>query len=131
MEFEVASVHLEEPGRFTPPNFALDAGNGPVPPGGRFHADFPLAVYITFAYKLWLTSEQIDTMLAHLPKWVADDHFVIDARAGGNPTKDQMRLMVRSLLADRFRLAVHFETQEAPVLAIVLAEPGKLWAEDT
>lgn len=51
---------------------------------------------------------------------------MIDARAEGNPTKDQMRLMVRSLLADRFKLAVHFETQETPVLAMVLARPGKL-----
>ncbi len=126
MEFEVASIHLGEPGKFTPPNFALDTGNGWIPPGGRFHADFPLAVYITFAYQLWLTSEQMDTMLAHLPKWVATDQFVIDARAEGNPTKDQMRLMVRSLLADRFKLAVHFETQETPVLAMVLAKPGKL-----
>ncbi len=126
MEFEVASIHLGEPGQFTPPNFALDTGNGRIPPGGRFHADFPLAVYITFAYKLWLTSEQMDTMLAHLPKWVATDQFVIDARAEGNPTKDQMRLMVRSLLADRFKLTSHFETQETPVLAMVLAKPGKL-----
>lgn len=70
MEFEVASIHLGEPGKFTPPNFALDTGNGWIPPGGRFHADFPLVVYITFAYKLWLTSEQMDTMLAHLPKWL-------------------------------------------------------------
>jgi bla regulator protein blaR1 len=126
MEFEVASIHLGEPGEFTPPNIALDTGNGRIPPGGQFHADFPLAVYITFAYKLWLTSEQMDTMLAHLPKWVATDRFVIDARAEGNPTKDQMRLMVRSLLADRFKLAAHFETQETPVLAMVLAKPGKL-----
>lgn len=126
MQFDVASIHLGKPGEFTPPNFARDAGDGPDPPGGRFHADFPLADYITFAYKLWLTSEEIDAMLAHQPKWIATDQFVIDARAEGNPTKDQMRLMVRSLLTDRFKLAVHFETQETPVLAMVLAKPGKL-----
>lgn len=127
-EFEVASIRLEEPGKFTAPNFALDAGNGPVPPGGRFHADFPLAVYIMFAYKLWLAPEQMTTMLAHLPNWVSNSHFVIEARAEGNPTKDQMRLMVRSLLADRFKLAVHFEEQETPVFAMSLIRPGKLGA---
>ncbi len=125
-EFEVASIRLEEPGKFTLPNFALDTGNGPVPPGGRFHADFPLRVYIAFAYKLWLTPEQLRNMLAHLPSWVATDSFVIDARAEGNPTKDQMRLMVRSLLVDRFKLAIHFEAQETPVLAMSLIKPGKL-----
>jgi len=36
-----------------------------------------------------------------------------------------MRLMMRSLLADRFRLAIHNETREVPVLALVLAKPGK------
>jgi uncharacterized protein (TIGR03435 family) len=34
--------------------------------------------------------------------------------------------MMQSLLADRFHLAVHFETQESPVLALSLIKPGKL-----
>jgi uncharacterized protein (TIGR03435 family) len=50
---------------------------------------------------------------------------VIEAKADGNPTKDQMRLMMQSLLADRFKLAVHFETQEQPVLALVPIKEGK------
>jgi uncharacterized protein (TIGR03435 family) len=33
--------------------------------------------------------------------------------------------MMQSLLADRFKLALHFETREAPVLALVLDKPGK------
>ena len=43
-----------------------------------------------------------------------------------NPSKDQMRLMMQSLLAERFKLAVHFETHDVPVMALVLVEPGKL-----
>ena len=127
MEFEVATVRLNKPGTFIPPSFALDAGDfyDSADPHGRFSADFPLSVYIQFAYKLWLTQDQIHSMLANLPKWVATDSFVIQAMAPGNPTKDQMRLMVQSLLADRFKLAVHFETQRTSVLALVLAKPGK------
>lgn len=128
MSFDVASIRQSKPGTFTPPNFALDNGDSYAPfpdPGGRFTADFPLAVYIEFAYKLWLTPEQKDSMLAHLPKWVATDNFEIHAKAEGNPTKDQMRLMMQSLLADRFKLAIHFETQQVPVLALVLEKPGK------
>jgi uncharacterized protein (TIGR03435 family) len=34
--------------------------------------------------------------------------MVIEAKAAGNSTKDQMSLMVRSLLLDRFKLAAHF-----------------------
>jgi bla regulator protein blaR1 len=33
--------------------------------------------------------------------------------------------MMQSLLADRFKLAVHFETREAPVLAVMLVDPGR------
>jgi bla regulator protein BlaR1 len=141
MAFEVASVKPSPPGAFRPPNFPLDPGPAFAaprtgePPRGRFSAHFPLIVYITFAYKLSLTPDQREAMVAHLPKWVASDAFEIEARAPqnnatrDNPTKDQMRLMMQSLLADRFNLAVHFETQTVPALAMVLAKPEKLGAQ--
>ncbi len=34
--------------------------------------------------------------------------------------------MMQSLLADRFKLAVHFETQEVPVFALTLVKAGKI-----
>ena len=94
-EFEVATIRLNKPGTFIPPNFAMDSGDfyNPSDPHGRFSADFPLSVYIQFAYKLWLTNDQVHTMLANLPKWVATDSFVIRAMAPGDPTEDQMRLI--------------------------------------
>jgi bla regulator protein blaR1 len=64
-------------------------------------------------------------MYAKLPKW-ANSSYLIEAKADGNPTKDQMRVMMQSLLADRFKLRVHFDTREGPVLALLLVEPGKL-----
>ena len=127
MSFEVASVRLAKPGAFTPPNFVMDDADsfGSDHPGGRLTANFPLIVYIMFAYKLRPTGEQIDSMLAPLPKWVTTDSFVVNAKAEGNPTKDQMRLMVQSLLEDRFKLTIHFASQQVPVLALVLDKPGK------
>jgi len=124
MAFEVASVK-KDPGPFRPPNFPLDTGDAYRPVGGRFSADFPLMTYITFAYKIGLAPDQRQALMAHLPDWVATDRFAIEARAEGAPTKDQMRLMMQSLLAERFKLAAHFETQVVPVLAMVLAKPGK------
>jgi bla regulator protein blaR1 len=124
--FDVASVRQSKPGTFTPPSFPLDAGDAYASTGGRFSADFPLATYIAFAYKLSLTQEQRQSMLARLPKWAAADRFDIQARAEGNPTKDQMRLMMQSLLADRFKLALHFETRDVPVLALTLVKSGKM-----
>jgi bla regulator protein blaR1 len=121
MTFEVASVKLAKPGTFTMPTFFLDQGDA-KPPGGHFLGSWPLAGYIWFAYKL--DTFQSD-LRAQLPKWANDD-YVIEAKADGNPTKDQMRLMMQSLLADRFKLRVHFETKEVPVFALILVKPGKL-----
>lgn len=105
-------------------NFPLGPGDVYVPNGGYLSAsNFPLITYIFFAYKIM--GNQGQYLIAQLPKWVSEDRFDIQARAEGNPTKDEMRHMMRSLLADRFKLAVHTENREVPVLAFVLLKPGK------
>jgi bla regulator protein blaR1 len=53
------------------------------------------------------------------PDWL-NDRFDIDAVAEGQPTAREMRLMVRKLLADRFKLAVHKESRDLPLYALVL-----------
>lgn len=130
MAFEVASVKLSKPDAFSPPSFPLGADDvftNPQrqSPNGRFSATFPLSAYISFAYKLYTSRWQLDAATSHLPKWASTDRFEIEARAPANTTKDQMRLMMQSLLAERFQLAVHFETRELPVLAMSLVKPGK------
>ena len=125
MAFEVASVKLSTAKQMRI-NVPLDAGDRYTPTGGLFSADVPLWSYIQFAYKLWWPAEDQRKEIDRLPKWVTNDRYSIEARAVGNPTKDQYRLMVRSLLADRFKLATHFETRDVPVLAVTLATAGKL-----
>ena len=133
MAFEVASVKLKKPGSrwLGRLSFHLDPGDSFTDPRtgesphGRFSAAFPVTFFISFAYKLMLSADQRQAMIAHLPQWVDTDDFEIDAKAAGNPTKDQMRLMMQSLLAERFHLAVHYETQEMPVYALTLIKPGK------
>ncbi|HUI76265.1 MAG TPA: TIGR03435 family protein [Bryobacteraceae bacterium] len=119
MAFDVASVKPTKSPRL--PNFPLNNGNAKTP-GGHLAASFSLGDYIQFAYKL--EPSQWSAVRTQLPKW-ANDNYAIDAEAEGNPTKDQMRLMMQSLLADRFKLKVHFETREVPVLALVLVKPDK------
>jgi len=126
MAFEVASIRVTEPGKFSPPSFALSSDDSMRPTGGEFHADFPLIVYIEFAYKIWPSRDQTAAMLAQMPKWATTEHFTIHAKAAGNPSKDQYRLMVQALLAERFKLAVHFENREVAALAMTLEKPGKL-----
>jgi bla regulator protein BlaR1 len=127
MEFKVASIRAAEPGARRRSNVSLTVEDEAIPPGGRFSSTAPLAKYIVFAYKLMLVGSQWDAVYGRLPKWATSDLFTIEAEAPmANPTKDQMRLMMQSLLAQRFHLAVHFETHDVPVMALVLVDPGNL-----
>lgn len=129
LEFEVASVKEDLPdtsGKRVMPasNVPLAPGDTFSPTGGLFQAThWPLIAYISFAYKL--LPGQLQSLNNDLPKWTMQDFFDIDARAAGNPTKDQFRLMMQSLLANRFKLAMHTERRQQPVFALVLDKPGK------
>ena len=69
--------------------------------------------YISFAYKL--TPAQVSLLDPQLPgNWVAFDQFDIQARASADTTKDQVRLIVQSLLAERIKLAAHWEVRHIP-----------------
>src|SRR5262249_48781678 len=61
------------------------------------------------------------------PAWIDSDHFDITAKAEGNPGRAQLQLMLRSLLADRFKLVVYKQTRDAAAYALVVARSdGKL-----
>ena len=129
LSFEVASIRRAEPGSFKAPNVPLNAGDQYASTGGRYSATTALTNFITFAYKLTLTRDQRQALAAHLPGWFSTESFTIEAHAPANlpdPTKDQMRQMMQSLLADRFNLKIHFETRQASLLALTVAKPGKL-----
>ncbi len=122
--FDVASVKINKTDNPSKANFPLGPGDVYVPNGGLFSTTgFPLVTYLFFAYKV--IGNQGQYLLPQLPAWATTEKYDIQARAEGNPGKDQMRMLMRGLLADRFKLAVHIEKRELPVLALVLAKPGK------
>nr|HEV7955142.1 TIGR03435 family protein [Candidatus Acidoferrales bacterium] len=124
MAFEVASVKLTA-GAPVATGFSVGPGDDYQPTGARFRASSPLKDYIEFAYKVW-PSEELRREFSRLPKWVSDDRYTIEAKAPiDNPTKDQMRLMMQSLLADRFQLVVHFDAREVPVFELRLVKAGQ------
>lgn len=64
------------------------------------------------------------------PNWIHSDRFDIEGKAEGTFNQDQMREMLRALLADRFELVVHRETRQLPAYALTLARTdGRLGAE--
>jgi Protein of unknown function (DUF3738) len=50
--------------------------------------------------------------------WISTDHFDIIAKAEGNPTNDEFSLMLRALLAERFKLSVRHESRDRPIFAL-------------
>ena len=52
------------------------------------------------------------------------EHYDITAKAAGPATTDEMRVMMRALLAERFKLQLHRETKEVSAYALVEAKGG-------
>jgi uncharacterized protein (TIGR03435 family) len=101
---------------------------GPVPPGGgklsvsgsRLTVDlYGLFALITFAY---------DVKPYQVSGASALDHtyydIVADAADGRARTKAEFRPLMRTLLAERFKLRVHRESREMPVYALVVGPKG-------
>jgi bla regulator protein BlaR1 len=76
-----------------------------------------------------------DSQISGGPGWIDSEHYSIDAKrddsSAGARTKltrdeegEQLRLMIQSLLADRFKLVLHHETKDLPVYALVVAKNG-------
>jgi len=126
-EFEVASIRENKADGRSTSNIPLDRGSAYFPTGGILSATSQsLVSLLIFAYKIEI-SEFRGGLMRSLPSWAVKDKFDIQAKAGTEePTKEGMRLMMQSLLEDRFKLRVHREKQQTPVLGLFLAKPGKL-----
>jgi uncharacterized protein (TIGR03435 family) len=55
------------------------------------------------------------------PDWIHTDRWDIVAKADGDPPQPMLIDMLKTLLADRFKVVLHNETREMPIFALVLA----------
>ncbi len=122
--FEVASVKPSNPDPANPLSMMPRA----MPqPGGRFVAsNIPLRLLIRLAYEVQ------DFQISGGPPWMLSNKFDITAKAAGSSTLGQKELipLLRSLLADRFKLKTHTETREMPVYDLVIARSDKRLGPD-
>jgi len=58
------------------------------------------------------------------PAWLATERFDIVAKLPDGAAKDDAPRMLQALLEERFKLAAHRDTQEHPVLALVVGKDG-------
>lgn len=93
-----------------------------IQPGGRFAATgVPLRVLISMAYNVR------DFQILNAPSWTADQRYDINAKsetAGDQTSMEQIRPMLKALLAERCGLKLREETRELPVYTLVEAKGG-------
>jgi uncharacterized protein (TIGR03435 family) len=109
--FEVASIKQNVSG--------AEATASYVQPGGRYTAtNVTLRMLMKTAYQVH------DTQIVDGPGWIDVDRFDVSAKAAEAPTAqafiERARLMLRPLLADRFKLVVREERRELPIYGLVL-----------
>lgn len=110
--FEAASVKLAKPGAGAIPIARMQGGPGNGDPSHLSYESIPLINVITQAYK----SERYQISG---PKWLDDTRYDIAASLPPNSTADQCRLMLQNLLAERFKMSVHSESQQREGLALL------------
>lgn len=115
LTFDVTSVK---------PNTSGEQGGSSKAQPGRY-----LGLNVTLKRAVGLAYRPVQEFVGG-PDWINTDRFDIEGSVEGTPTQDQMLEMLRSLLADRFKLAVHRETRQMPAYALTLARgDGRLGAE--
>jgi uncharacterized protein (TIGR03435 family) len=109
--FEVASV---KPATVGQPGGGLVTGHGRLTV-----ANETLKRCIMGAYGLG------PNLISGGPGWLESDRFEIVAKSERDQDGDKaLMLMLRTLLAERFKLAVHFETRTIPALVLEVAKNG-------
>ena len=113
--FDAASVRASK--RLVP-------GNKSVNPNGIVYSNVTLSDCLEAAWNV--KRYQISG-----PEWLQSDTYDITAKVESEADKERMMLMLRTLLADRFKLTLHRETRERAVYALVVTKNGpKLHAAD-
>ncbi len=118
--FEVASI------KPTPPEFV---GFQSYVKGDRYTAmTASLRNLIGYAYGI------LDFQIAEGPAWASTDHWNIDAKIGtgkADPRGEQAKLMLQSLLTERFGLKFHRVTKKRPGYAVVIDKGGPKLVESS
>ena len=113
LAFDVVSIKRTDPNDTRP---GADFG---AQPGGRLVArNNAVANFITNAYGV------PNYTVVGGPAWMRTDRYDMEARANGEPSRAEMMLMLRTLLAERFQFRMHTETREMPAYVLTVARGG-------
>jgi uncharacterized protein (TIGR03435 family) len=98
--------------------------------GGRFSA-----TGISFRLLMRYGYDVQDFQIMGGPRWLGTDRWDVEAKAEGTQNRlpaEQQKHMIQALLADRFKLKVHFEKQKlTPAYALVVERSGPKFMDST
>jgi uncharacterized protein (TIGR03435 family) len=115
--FEAASIKPSaplEPGRIM---VGMRGGPGTPEPGQMTFINVSLKDLVQNAYNV--KSYQVTG-----PDWLNSARFDVTAKVPVGATKEQARVMMQNLLAERFKLVVHHSTKESSIYALLVAKGG-------
>jgi uncharacterized protein (TIGR03435 family) len=124
VQFEVASVRPSRPD--------VHDGFSGVTPGGGFEARAERMRNL-FATAWDVHWDHVDEMIVGMPKWMDSARYDILAKPAsvttGSPPQgtsfvdDDLRMMLRTLMIDRFRIKAHYEDRLVDAYTLVAARP--------
>ena len=106
--FEIASIKVNSSG-------SQNFGFTPQPGGVLVATNVSARQMVTYAYSMQ------NSRVEGGPDWLDAVRYDISAKAAGPATQDQMLPMLRTLLADRFKLVMHIDPRDTPIFALVRA----------
>jgi len=92
-------------------------GKTETTPGNLRMQDVTVSTCIKWAYGVQ------DSQISG-PEWLQSQHYDIVAKADGPVAADQMKVMLRTLLADRFGLSFHRESKELRSYVLTVSKGG-------
>jgi uncharacterized protein (TIGR03435 family) len=110
--FDVASVKPSQ--HLVGPDYNNQLSYLPTGIRGR---NVTLKLLVAEAYQL-----QLNQVLG--PSWLDKNEYDLDARSAEVGTREQNALMLRSLVAERFKLTQHSEIREMRVFELVIGKSG-------
>jgi uncharacterized protein (TIGR03435 family) len=121
--FEVASIKPAAPIDMQKMAQQMMSG-GEMPKMGP-HVDGAQAEYSYMALKeLIQVAYKVKPFQITGPDWMGTARWDIKAKMPSGSTKEDAPVMLQSLLEERFKLSVHRETKDHPVLALVVGKGG-------
>jgi uncharacterized protein (TIGR03435 family) len=110
--FEVASIKRNVSG-------STSWGFNPQPSGGLVATNVTPRQMVIYAYSMQ------NSRVEGGPDWIDTERYDIVAKGSTSATQDQMLLMLRALLNERFKAVVRIEPRETPVFALQLAREDR------